>query len=83
MSTFIARTDIPWGGVLAYTKGQTITDTEAIERNDWKDLVVGENTREAREIKAEITGRPVSDFEPGNSTAAPARRASATEKQEG
>lgn len=83
MSTrFVAREDIPWGGVLAYTRGQTI-EADAVKDNGWEDRVVGENTKEAREIKAEITGRPISDFEPGNSPATPARRAPATEKQEG
>jgi hypothetical protein len=57
----IVKTDIPWGGVTAYTRGQSI-DTDAVEANGWQEHVVGENTKEAAEIKAEITGRPVEDF---------------------
>jgi hypothetical protein len=59
---FIAKQDIPWGGVNAYTRGQHV-DADAVETNGWQDYVVGENTKEAREIKAEITGRDPADFE--------------------
>lgn len=62
MGDFIAKTDIPWGGVNAYTRGQSVT-AEAVETNGWEDLVVPGNSPEAAQIKAEITGRPVSDFE--------------------
>lgn len=83
MSSYIAKSDIPWGGVLAYTRGQTVT-AEAVEANGWQEYVVGENTKEAREIKAEITGRPVGDFETSSGTSAPARRAAASNNtQEG
>jgi hypothetical protein len=75
VGAFLARQDIPWGGVNAYTRGQTVTDTEAIERNGWQDLVVPSDSKEAAEIKAELTGRPVSDFL--TKTSAPASRAAA------
>jgi hypothetical protein len=68
---FIAKSDIPWGGVNAYTRGQRVS-ADAVKDNGWEDLVVGENTREAREIKAEVSGRDISDFE---TKTAPARAA--------
>lgn len=77
MGQAIVKTDIPVGGVLAYTRGQTI-DTDAVEANGWADHVVGENTKEAAEIKAEITGRPVEDF-----YTKPTSRSAAGTKQEG
>lgn len=62
MGDLIVKTDIPWGEALAYTRGQTIS-ADAVKDNGWEEHVVGENTKEAREIKAELTGRPVSDFD--------------------
>lgn len=85
MSRFVAREDIPFGGVLAYTRGQTV-EPDAVEANGWQDYVVGENTQEAREIRAEITGRPAEDFEIKPATKADAqssRRVADTNKQEG
>jgi len=76
VSSYIAKSDIPWGGVLAYTRGQRV-EADAVEANGWQDLVVGENTKEARQIKADITGRPIEDFETGTTSATSSRRASA------
>lgn len=74
---FVVKDNIPVGGVWAYTRGQTI-EADAVKNNGWEDLVVGEDTKEAREIKAEITGRDPSDFESKTST--PATRAAATKE---
>jgi hypothetical protein len=74
---YIAKTDIPVGGVLAYTRGQRVT-ADAVEANGWQDHVVGDNTQEAREIKAELTGRDPADFETKKTPARPA-----ASKQEG
>jgi hypothetical protein len=59
----IAKENIPVGGVLAYTRGQKV-DAEAVKANGWEDHVVGENTKEAKQIIADITGQPVEDPEP-------------------
>ncbi len=59
---FVAHSDIYLGTARAYTRGQTV-EADAVEANGWQDYVVGENTKEAREIKAEITGRKPSDYE--------------------
>lgn len=68
MSTrFVARDNIPWGGVLAYTRGQTV-EADVVKEHGWEDLVAGENTKEGREIKAEVSGRPVADFETSSGT---------------
>jgi hypothetical protein len=70
---YIAKTDIPVApGVLAYTRGQVVA-ADAVKANGWEDYVVGAGTKEAREIKAEVTGRPVEDFE---TRAAPATTSS-------
>ncbi len=69
---FVVKENIPVAGVWAYTRGQVITDADAIERNGWHDYVVGEDTKEAREIKADITGRPAADFETKPAAASPA-----------
>lgn len=81
MGGFIAKEDIPWGGVFAYTRGQRV-EADAVKANGWEDLVVGENTKEAREIKADITGRPAEDFEikPTGSTSS---RTAATTSEKG
>lgn len=81
MTRYVAREDIPWGGVLAYTRGQTV-EADAVEANGWQDRVVGENTKEARQIKADLTGRPAEDFET-ISTATSSRRTAANTPQEG
>lgn len=69
-SHFIARENIPFGGVLAYTRGQRV-EADAVKANGWDDLVVGENTKEARAIHADITGRPVDEPAPTGRPAAP------------
>lgn len=69
MGAFIAKQDIPWGGVNAYTRGQRV-EADAVKANSWEDLVVGEDTREGREIRAEVSGRDIADFE-SPKTAAP------------
>jgi hypothetical protein len=80
VTRYVARDDIPFGGVLAYTRGQRV-DAAAVEAHpEWKDLVVGEGTKEARQILAEITGETPADS--ADRTAG--RRAAATaESQEG
>lgn len=65
----IARTNIALGEALAFTRGQTVPDAWLDEHPEHRESVVGDNTKEAREIKAEITGRPVSDFETKTSPA--------------
>lgn len=77
MGDFVARENIPVGGVLAYTRGQRVT-AQAAKDNGWEDLVVGENTKEARQIAAEITGQPAED----DTKTTPAARAGA-KPQEG
>jgi xanthine dehydrogenase iron-sulfur cluster and FAD-binding subunit A len=60
--TFVAHTDIPFGGVLAYSRGQTVTE-QAVTDNDWQDYVHATGTKAAAEVQAEITGRDVSEFQ--------------------
>lgn len=81
MTRYIARDDIPFGNVLAYTKGQRV-EADAVEAHpEWRDLVVGENTKEARQTLADVTGQPLAD---NDTTTTSSRRAAATtEKQEG
>jgi hypothetical protein len=76
VGTFIAKDDIPSGTVLAYTRGQTVS-ADVVKEHGLEDYVVGENTKEAREIKAKATGRPVSDFETSSGTATTTSRAAA------
>lgn len=71
----IAKEDIRVGEVLAYTRGQRV-EADAVKANGWEGLVVGENTKEARQIAAEITGQPAEDTK-----TSPAARAGA--QQEG
>lgn len=63
MTSYVAKNDIPWGGVLAYTRGQRV-EADAVKANGWEDYVVGETTKEAKQIIAEITGQPVEDPDP-------------------
>lgn len=70
MGAFIAKDNIPWGGVLAYSRGQRV-EADIVKEHGWDDLVVGENTKEGREIKAEVSGQPVADFETSSGTATP------------
>lgn len=66
---FIAKQNIAVGEALAYSRGQRV-EADAVKANGWEHLVVAEHTREAADIKAEITGRPASDFETKSATAA-------------
>jgi hypothetical protein len=59
---FLVVQDIAHGGVLAYTRGQTITE-QAVNDNGWHDNVAAVGTKAAAEVQAEITGRPVEDFQ--------------------
>jgi hypothetical protein len=59
---FVVSENIPVGGVWAYTRGQSI-DADAVAANGWEDYVVSAGSKEAREIHAEITGRPAEDFD--------------------
>lgn len=80
MTRYIARENIPFGGVLAYTKGQRV-EPDAVKANGWEDFVVGDGTKEARQILAEITGEPLADSDADRTTS---RRAAATsESKEG
>jgi hypothetical protein len=74
----IAKSDIPVGGVLAYTRGQKV-DAEAVKANGWEDYVVGENTKEARAIIAEITGQ--SEPEPDKTPTVSRPAASSTTRE--
>ena len=76
MGDFVARENIPVGGVLAYTRGQRVT-ADAVKANGWEDMVVGEDTKEAAAIRADITGQPAEDTK-----TSPAARAGA-KPQEG
>ncbi len=79
MGAYIAKQDITIGEVNAYTRGQRV-EADAVEANGWQDLVVGENTKEAREIKAEITGRDPADFDTKTTRSAPATGSATSEK---
>jgi hypothetical protein len=76
VGAFIAKDNIPVGGVLAYTRGQRV-EADAVKANGWDDLVVGENTKEARAIVADITGRP------GEESTMASRSAASTTEQKG
>jgi Tfp pilus assembly major pilin PilA len=76
---FIAKENIPVGEALAYSRGQRVA-ADAVKANGWDDLVVGEGTKEARQIQAEITGQPVEDFETRTTTSAGARAAAKTQE---
>ena len=77
MGAYVAIQNIALGEALAYTRGQRV-EADAVKANNWQDLVVADDSPEAAAIKAEITGRPVTDF--GAKTTPAARAAS---KQEG
>ncbi len=77
--TFVVHTDIPFGGVLAYTRGQTITE-QAVTDNGWQDYVAAAGTKAAAEVQAELTGRDVSEFQ---TTTSSGRAAAKTTTQEG
>lgn len=59
----IVKQNIPSGSGLAYARGQSI-DADAVKRNGWEDFVVSANTKEARQIVAEVTGEPLAEDEP-------------------
>lgn len=85
MSRFVVKENIPVGGVWAATRGQTL-DSDHVEANGWQDYVVGENTREARDIKAEITGRDAADFDTkasGSSSSSSRAAAQTSSEQKG
>jgi hypothetical protein len=63
--------------VNAYTRGQRVEE-DVVKDNGWEDLVVAENSKEAREIKADVSGRDIADFE---TKATPARAADPAEKK--
>lgn len=63
---FVVHTDIPFGGVLAYTRGQTITE-QAVNDNGWQDHVAAVGTKAAAEVQAEMTGRDVTEFHTASS----------------
>jgi hypothetical protein len=62
VGAYIARQNIAVGEALAYTRGQRV-EADAVKDNGWEDLVVGEGTKEARAIHAELTGQPVDEPE--------------------
>ncbi len=74
---FIAVEDIPLGGVLAYTRGQTVT-AEAVEANGWHDSVAAVGTKAAAEVQAAITGRDPAEFTTTTSAKSSSRSDSAT-----
>lgn len=71
-SAYVATQNIAVGEALAYSRGQRV-EADAVKANGWEDLVVGEGTKEAAAIHADITGQPVEDTK----TTAPAPRAAA------
>lgn len=82
--TFVVHTDIPFGGVLAYTRGQTITE-QAVTDNDWQDYVAAAGTKVAAEVQADITGRDVAEFTAtrGSAKSASSDSAISTTEQKG
>ena len=74
----IAKEDIPLGGVLAVARGQAVPE-QVVTDNGWQASFVGEGTKEAQEIWADITGRPADSF--SSSTATTSRKS--TSSQEG
>jgi hypothetical protein len=60
VTRYVAKENIPAGGVLAYTRGQYV-EADAVKANGWEDLVVVDGTKEARRIHAEILGEPLED----------------------
>jgi hypothetical protein len=82
VTRMIAKENIPAGGVLAYTRGQYV-EADAVKANGWEDLVIGENTKEARAIYAEITGDPVDEPEPARPAAQTTSRPAANTTEKG
>lgn len=79
MSDFVVKSDIPFGSALAYTRGQTIT-ADAVEANGWQDYVVSANTKEARQIMAEVTGEPADDGDSARQSAKASAKTSTEQK---
>lgn len=77
MGAFVAKENIALGEALAYTRGQRV-EADAVKANGWEGLVVGENTKEARQIAADITGRPAEETATTSS-----RSAASTTEQKG
>ena len=77
MGAYVAIQNIALGEALAYTRGQRV-EADAVKTNGWEDMVVGENTKEAAAIRAEVTGQPAED---DTKTSAPAK--ATAPKQEG
>ncbi len=77
---FIAVEDIPLGGVLAYTRGQTITE-QAVNDNGWHDSVAAAGTKAAAEVQAEITGRDVAEFQTTTRSAKSSSDGASTEQK--
>ncbi len=73
MGAFVAKENIALGEALAYTRGQRV-EADAVQANGWQELVVGEGTKEARAIQADITGQPTEDTKPAAATAASAEK---------
>ena len=82
MSSYIAKSDIPWGGVLAYSRGQTVT-AEAVEANGWQDYVAAAGTKAAAEVQADITGRDPAEFQTTMRSAKSTSSDSASTEQKG
>jgi hypothetical protein len=77
VGAYLATQNIAVGEALAYTRGQRV-EADAVKANGWQDLVVPDDSPEAAQIKADITGRPVEDF--GGKTT-PAARAVAKQTE--
>ena len=82
MSDYVAKEHIyagdPGRGVIAYAKGSRVA-ADAVKANGWQDYVVGANTKEARQIHADLTGEPVE----GDTKTAAASAASTSSAQKG
>jgi hypothetical protein len=76
---FLVVEDIAVGGVLAYTRGQTIKE-HAVNENGWQDSVAAVGTKAAAEVQAEITGRDVAEFLTSSSSRSASSATSTSEK---
>lgn len=59
---FVVVENISRGGVLAYTRGQVITDEQVVTDNGWEGLVAAKGTKAAAEVQAEVSGLDVAEF---------------------
>jgi hypothetical protein len=80
--TFVVTENIPFGGVLAYTRGQTITE-QAVNDNGWQDYVAAAGTKAAAEVQAELTGRDVAEFTTTRSAKSTSSDSAGTTEQKG